>query len=97
MSDISKLDKVALFFPHTMKANGFVYAGGETYNIHKTAGTIERWVKRGCSLGDPKEAKPDPRLPKVEDKKADKPKQSRGRKRNNVVETSDETVENREE
>lgn len=98
MNDISKLEKVALFFPETMKANGIVYAGGETYFIHKTAGTIERWQKRGCSLGDPEKAKPDPRLPKEEVKEQKpKAKQSRGRKPQKSVETSAENVENKEE
>ena len=98
MTDISKLEKVALFFPRTMKANGIIYSGGKTYWMHKTLGTIERWTKRGCSLGDPKEALPDPRIPKSESEKpVEKPLRPRGRKPQKNVETSAENVENKEE
>jgi hypothetical protein len=96
MSDISKYGKQPIFFPKTMTANGVVYRGGVTYNLHETPGTIQRWLKRGCSQGDSKDAEKDPRLEEskeVELVVAEKPKQSRKPRKKQVEKSVEQELE----
>jgi len=95
----NKNEKAAIFFVRTMTAEGITYEGGKTYLLVKTAGTVDRWLKRGCEMGDPKDALHDPRF-KVE-KKEEKEvgevlKPSRSRKSKNKVVEKPELEENKE-
>ena len=100
MDDINQA--MPIFFPETKYAEGLVYEGGKTYALKKTSGTIDRWIRRGCSFGKMEDALPDPRFPKEvqekkivekevvkEEKKEEKPRLKPRRRKSKEVNSSE--------